>query len=33
VTLDPGADTDRARLQRQLAEMNRMLSRAARGRG
>jgi hypothetical protein len=33
VTLDPDADTDRARLQRQLADMNRMLSRAARGRG
>lgn len=31
--LDSGADTDRARLQQQLAEMNRMLSRAARGRG
>jgi hypothetical protein len=33
VTLDPSADTDRAHLQQQLAEMNRMLSRAARGRG
>jgi hypothetical protein len=33
VTLDPNADTDRARLQQQLTEMNRMLSRAARGRG
>ena len=33
VTIDPGADTDRAHLQQQLAEMNRMLSRAARGRG
>jgi hypothetical protein len=33
VTLDPDADTDRARLQGQLAEMNRMLTRAARGRG
>ena len=33
VTLNPDADTDRARLQNQLAEMNRMLSRAARGRG
>jgi hypothetical protein len=33
VTLDPDADTDRARLQQQLADMNRMLTRAARGRG
>jgi len=33
VTLDPAADTDRARLQQQLADMNRMLTRAARGRG
>jgi hypothetical protein len=33
VKLDPSADTDRARLQQQLAEMNRMLTRAARGRG
>lgn len=33
VTLDPSADTDRAHLQQQLAEMNRMLTRAARGRG
>jgi hypothetical protein len=33
VTLDPDADSDRARLQQQLADMNRMLSRAARGRG
>ena len=33
VTLDPSADSDRARLQQQLADMNRMLSRAARGRG
>lgn len=33
VKLDPQADTDRARLQTQLTEMNRMLSRAARGRG
>jgi hypothetical protein len=33
VTLDPSADTDRLRLQQQLVEMNRMLTRAARGRG
>lgn len=33
VTLDPSVDADRARLQGQLAEMNRMLTRAARGRG
>ncbi len=33
VKLDPGADSDRARLQQQLADMNRMLTRAARGRG
>jgi hypothetical protein len=33
VILDPSADADRARLQGQLAEMNRMLTRAARGRG
>jgi hypothetical protein len=33
VTIDPSADTDRAHLQQQLAEMNRMLTRAARGRG
>jgi len=33
VVLQPDADTDRARLQQQLADMNRMLSRAARGRG
>jgi hypothetical protein len=33
VTLDPDADTDRVRLQQQLSEMNRMLTRAARGRG
>ena len=34
VVLKPmDVDSDRARLQRQLADMNRMLSRAARGRG
>ncbi len=34
VALGPAdADSDRARLQQQLSEMNRMLSRAARGRG
>jgi hypothetical protein len=33
VTVEPGANADRAHLQQQLAEMNRMLTRAARGRG